>query len=147
VPAGDRNARGVAHRLTASDDPLDHVDRKLPDRHTEQRERHERRCPHRVHVRDRVGRRNAPEVERIVDDGRKKIGCRNDRLRVVEPIDRRIVARFVSDEQVRESAQRRGFRKNLAQQRWRELAASAAAVRELRETESTRFERLVHRLP
>ena len=117
------------------------------DRHAEQRQRHERLAAHRIDVRDRVGRRDAAEIVRIVDDRHEEIGGRDDRLRVVQAIDRRVVARLGADEQIREGARERRLRQDFAQQRWRELAASAAAVRELRQPDGARFSGFVHLLP
>jgi hypothetical protein len=53
----------------------------------------------------------------------------------------------VADQQVRPGTPDRRPGQYFAQQRWRELAASAAAVRELRQPNRGRFHRLVHDLP
>ncbi len=146
MAAGDRNAGGGADGLPARDDALNRLDRDFADRHAEQRERHDRLAAHRIHVGDRVGRGDASEIERIVDDRHEEVGRRDERLRIVQAIDGRVVARLGADEQIRKGARERRLRQNFAQQRWRELAASAAAVRKLRQADCTWVNRTIHLL-
>ncbi len=94
-------------------------------------ERENRLAAHRVDVRERVGRGDAPEVVRIVDDGREEIGGRDDRLLVVETIHRRVVARLDPDEQVLRQPADRRLGEDLGEHGGRDLAAAAAAVGEL----------------
>ncbi len=54
---------------------------------------------HRIDIGDRVGRGDRAEIERIVDDRHEKIGRRDDRLTLVQLVDRRIVGRLDADEQ------------------------------------------------
>src|SRR5258708_19663496 len=82
MAAGDRNPRLRAYRFAARDDPLNHLDRHLVDRHTDDGEREDRLAAHRIDVRERVGRGDAAEVVGIVDDGREEIGGGDDRLLV-----------------------------------------------------------------
>jgi hypothetical protein len=60
----------------------------------------DRRSAHRIDVGERVRRRDAPEVIRIVDDRREEIDGLNDREVVAQPIDARIVAGRETDEDV-----------------------------------------------
>ena len=110
-------------------------------------ERGDRAAPHRVDVRDRVGRGDAAEIVRIVNDRREEIGRRDQRLAIVDPIHRGVVARRVAHQQVRKRPARGQPGKHLAQQRWRELAASPAAVGELCQPDGGSFDWLVHDIP
>ena len=135
VAAGDRDPGIAARRFTAADDLPDHVDRQLVDRHRDERERHDRLAAHRVDVADRVGRGNAAEVVRLIDDRREEVGRGDDRLRVVQPIDRGVVRRLEADHEVlRQPADRRG-RQDLGEDSGRDLAAAAAAMRKAGEAD------------
>ena len=81
----------------------DHFMRQHVDRHADEREREDRLAAHRVDVGQRVGRGDAAEVERIVDDRHEEVGRRDDRLLVVELVDGGIVGGVVADQQVRET--------------------------------------------
>src|SRR5207249_8077799 len=131
MPAGDRDARLRAHRLAAFENAADHRHRQLLERHADDGEREDRPRAHRVDVGERVGGRDAPEVVRVVDDRREEIGGGDERLAVVQAVDRRIVGGLVADEQLlRQSANRRRS-ENFSQHGGRDLAAAAAAVAEL----------------
>ena len=135
VATRDRYAGRIANRASTGNDALDHFGGDLADRHAEKPEREKWPRPHRIDVRQRVRRSDAPEIVRIVDDRHEEIGRGDNRLRVVQPIDRGVIARLGPDEQIRERRRRGRLRKHFAQQRWRELAASTAAVRELGQAE------------
>ena len=92
VAAGDRDAGARADRLAAFEDPADRLERQLVHRHADERQREERLPAHRVHVGDGVGRGDRAEVERIVDDRHEEVGGGDDRLRVVDLVDRGVVA-------------------------------------------------------
>ena len=64
------------------------------------RERHDRPAAHRVDVADRVGRGDAAEVERIVDDRHEEVGGRDQRLLVVELVDGGVVGGLDADHQL-----------------------------------------------
>ena len=134
VAAGDRDAGLRAHRLAAFEDLADHAHRQLLERHADQRERHDRARAHRVDVGDRVGRGDAAEVVRVVDDRREEIGGGDQRLRVVQAVDRGVVRGLGADQKIlgQKPAQRHR-REHLGQDRRRDLAAAAAAVAELGE--------------
>ncbi len=129
MAAGDRDSGGRADRLAAFDDAPNHFDRQLVDRHPEQRERHDRCAAHRVDVRDRVGRRDAPEVEGIVDDRHEEVGRRDQRLLVVQLVDGGVVGSLDADQQLRRQHAACALQ-YLAEHAGRDLAAAAAAVRE-----------------
>jgi hypothetical protein len=73
---------------------------KLVHRHADQREREERRAAHRVHVGDRVGRGDAPKSYGSSTIGMKKSVRRDDRLLVVDAVDRGVVGRLDADQQL-----------------------------------------------
>ena len=108
------------------------TERQLVERHADQRQRHDRPAAHRVDVGDRVGRGDAAEVERIVDDRREEIGGGDQRLLVVQPVDRRVVGGLGADQQFRRHRKPPpSSLQDLGQHAGRDLAAAAAAVREL----------------
>ncbi len=129
------NAGGGADVRAALQDVAHDRGLDLAERHAENRERHERPAAHRVHVRQRVRRRDAAEVGRVVDDRREEIRRRDHAGVADEPPHRRIVTSLGADEQIRKDAAGRSLGKQLLQHRRRELAAAAAAVREARESD------------
>src|SRR3954471_2554751 len=130
MAARDRNAGLGADRLAALEDPLDHGHRELLERHADDGEREDRPPAHCINVGDRIGGCDAAEVERIVDDRGKEIGGRDQRLLVVQAVDRGVVGGFRSNEQFLGQAADRRRGKNLREHRGRDLAAAAAAVAE-----------------
>src|SRR6185312_9736951 len=68
VPACNRNAGLRADDLATAEDLADRRERQRLDRHAENRECQNGRTAHRIDVRERVSRRNAAEIERIIDD-------------------------------------------------------------------------------
>jgi hypothetical protein len=84
--------------------------------------------PRGVNIGDRVGRRDAPEVEWIIDDRHHEVGGRNDGLLVIDAMHLSLVARFRPDQQIREAAHEYRVGKNLGKQRRGDLAAAAASV-------------------
>ena len=128
VAARDRDARRGAHRLAAGEDLPDHRERQLLERHADDGERQDRPAAHGIDVGDGVGRGDAAEVVRLIDDRREEVGRGDDRLRVVQPIDRGVVRRLEADHEVlRQPADRRG-RQDLGEDSGRDLAAAAAAM-------------------
>ncbi len=133
VAAGDRNAGTRAHRLAAFEDLADHVERNLVHGHADEGQGEERLAAHRIDVGDGVGGGDRAEIERIVDDRHEEIGGRDDRLRVVQAIHRRVIARLDSDEELPGNEPRGRPRENLLQDARGDLAAASAAVAELGE--------------
>ena len=88
-----------ANRFTAVENAADRFDRELVDGHADERQREERRAAHRVDVGDRVGRRDHPEVVRIVDDRHEEIRRRDDGLPLVELVNGGVVGRLEADQQ------------------------------------------------
>ena len=64
----------------AFEDAADGRGRQHGDRHADQRQREQRARAHRVDVRQRVGRGDAAEVVRVVDDRHEEVGRRDDRV-------------------------------------------------------------------
>ena len=128
VPACNRYPRLRADRFAAVQDAADHLDRQLVDRHAHQRERHDRRAAHGVHVGNGVGRRDAAEIVRVVDDRHEKVGRRNERLLVVEPVNRRVVAGFHAHQQLGWQKRRARAPQNIGQYARGDFATAASAV-------------------
>ena len=92
-------------------------------------QRGERRAAHRVDVGQRVGRGDAPEVVRVVDDRREEVDGRDDRERVRHAVHRGVVGGLVADEQ-RRVVRARQLREQRMEHARRDLARAAGAVRE-----------------
>jgi hypothetical protein len=99
MPARDGDARIATHLGTACQHRPDHVGRKFGNRHADQCQRHDGRAPHGVDVRERIGRGNAPEIARIIDDGCEEIGGGHEGLFVVELVNRSVVAGLQANHQ------------------------------------------------
>ncbi len=130
VASGDGNAGARAYRFAAVEDAADGVDRQLVDGHADERQREERRAAHCVDVGDRIGRRDHAEIVRIVDDRHEEIGRRDDRLPLVELVDRGVVGGFETDQQCFWHRTAAGAPQDLAKHRGRDLAPASAAVTE-----------------
>ena len=135
MAAGDRDLDGRAHRFTAREDAADRRHRQLLERHADDGERHDRPPAHRVDVGDGVGRGDAAEIERIVDDGRKEVRGRHQRLRVVQLVHRRIVGSLGAHHELSGQAPYGARAQDLRQDGRGDLAATAAAVAELGEAD------------
>ena len=70
------------------------------DRHADQRQRQDRPAAHRIDIGDRVGRGDAAEVVRVVDDRHEEVGGRDQRLLVVELVHRGVVGGLDADQQL-----------------------------------------------
>ncbi|KAG1255824.1 hypothetical protein G6F66_014876 [Rhizopus arrhizus] len=79
-------------------------------------------------VRQRVGRSDAAEVERVVDDRHEEIGGGDDRLAIIEAIHRRVVAGLTPDQQFGRRGKRRNSTQQLGKHPRRDLAAAAATM-------------------
>jgi hypothetical protein len=124
------NAGLRADVLATAQHGRNHVVRQHVDRHADDGEREDRLAAHGVDVRERIGRRDTPEVVRVVDDGHEEVGGRDDGLLVVETVDGGVVGRFRADEQIGKRRQRRDALEQRRQHARRDLAAAAAAMRE-----------------
>ena len=131
MSACDRDARLGADGLASLQNAADDRHRQFVDRHAHQRERHDRRAAHGVHVGDRVGGRDTAEVVSVVDDRHEEVGRGDEGLRWIELIHGRIVACFDADQQLgRHDRQAARALQNVRQHTGSDLAAAAAAVRE-----------------
>ena len=100
VPADDHDA-GVGRRQRAA---LHDGRRDLAvevGREPRHGEREQRPRAHGVHVRDRVGRRDAAEVEGVVDDGREEVDALYEHEVVAQPDDGGVVERAGADQHAR----------------------------------------------
>ena len=131
MSAGNRNTRRRAYAFTAFKNASNGLHGQGIDRHPDDGQGKQRRSTHGVNIGNRVGRRDAPKVERIVDDGHEKIGRRDDRLLFIDLIDRRIVAGFNPDQKLRRNKLRRRLGQDLFKYARGNLAATTAAMREL----------------
>jgi hypothetical protein len=66
--------------LATGQDLADDLQRQLVERHADHRQGHDRRAAHGIDVGDGIGRRDAPEIVGIVDDGHEEIRCRDQCL-------------------------------------------------------------------
>ncbi len=135
VAARDRHSGFRAHRRAANQDLADHLDGHDAHRHADNGERENGRRPHRIDVRQRVGRGDPPELERVIDHGHEEVRGGDQRLFVVETPDRRVVGCLRSNHQVRKRRRGRHGRENVAQDRRRQLASAAAAMRQRRQAD------------
>jgi hypothetical protein len=133
VAAGDGDAGFGADALAAADDVTDGFQRQLVDRHAHQGQGHDRRATHGINVGNGVGSGNAAEVERVVDDRHEKVGGGDQRLRVVEAVDGRVVRGFDADHQFFRNREIARIFQDFRQHARCDLAAAAAPVRERRQ--------------
>ena len=87
---------------------------------------------HRVDVTQGVGSRDLPEDEGIVDRRRDEVGGHHHRDFFVEPVDRRVVAGFEADQQVRVLARGKGLQQLVEPDR-AQLGCSAAGLGQARQ--------------
>jgi hypothetical protein len=97
VAAHDGTGRLARHLRPAGEDLPEDLERLRP-RPADDVERVERLSPHRVHVRNRVGRGDGPVVARVVDHRREKIEGRHQRPARVQLPHGRVVAGLGPDE-------------------------------------------------
>src|SRR5579864_335310 len=139
MTVGHRNAGARANRFAAFENPLDHVERQQFDRHADDRQREEGCGAHRIDVGQRIRGGDRPEVERIVDDRHEEIRRRDDRLPLVQLVDRGIVGSLDAYEQRFRDKGPVEVAENALQHARRDLAAAAPAVRELGEANRRAF--------
>ena len=128
VAPGDGYAGFAAYRFAAGQDKADRRGTQHIDRHAHQREGHDRPAAHGVHVGDRIGCGDAPEVIRVVHDGHEEIGRGDEGLLVVEPVNRSVVGGLDPHQQLGRQGQPRRVLENFRQHTRRDLAAAAATV-------------------
>jgi hypothetical protein len=103
--------------------------RQHVDRHAHQRQRHDGRAAHGIDVADGVGGGDAAEVERVVDDGHEEVGGGDQRLLVVELVDRGVVGGLDAHQQLGRGMGIAAVPLRISRQHaGRDLAAAAAAV-------------------
>eukprot|EP01137_Pigoraptor_chileana_P023878 Opistho-2@7252 len=130
VAARDRDAGGAAHVLPAFEDLADGLGGQHVDGHAHERQRHDGRAAHGVHVADGVGGGDAAEVVRVVDDGHEEIGGGDQRLLVVELVHGGVVGGLDAHQQLLGHGHRAGALEDFAEHAGGDLAAAAAPVRE-----------------
>ena len=147
VATGNRDAGRAAYRRAAFEDAPDGLRRQHVDRHANQRQRKDRSAAHRIHIADRVGRGDAAEVVRVVDDGHEEVGGGNQRLLVVELVDRGIVGSLDAHQQFLGNWHGRHSLEDFRQQARCDLATAASAVRKRGQAGFNGLVRCVHRGP
>ena len=130
VSARDRDARLATDRRAAFEDPADGRRAQDRHRHADQGQRHDGLAAHGIDVADRVGRGDATEVMRVVDDRHEEVGRGDQRLFVVEPIDGGVIRRLYPDEQFAGDGEGTRPLEDFREHARRDLAAAAAAVRQ-----------------
>lgn len=115
VSTRDRDAGFGAQGFAAIENTTDRIDGQSVDRHADYRQREQGCAAHGVHVRQRVGRGDGSEVERIIDDGHEKIRGRDDRLAVIDAVDRRVVGCLDTDQKIAGDDSRRRSGDDVAQ--------------------------------
>jgi hypothetical protein len=101
VAADERGAGGRRGVRAAAQDLAQHVRPERLEREGDEVERRHRPAAHRVDVRQRVGRGDAPERVGVVDDRREEVDRLHDRDVLGELHDARIVGRVGGDEHAR----------------------------------------------
>ena len=133
VAAGERNARFGADGASAFQYLPCHLRVELVHRPTENGDRHQRGAAHGVDVADGIGRGNAPEGVRVVDDGHEEVRGGHGRRAVPEVIDGRVVPRAMAHEQPRVVGLGTELSKNAVEHTRGNLAAAAGSMAELRQ--------------
>ena len=127
VPAHDRGAGGADDVVAPAQDLGEHLGSELLDRPRDQVQRGERPATHRVHVRERVGGRDPPEVVRVVDDRREEVGGLDDGQVLAQAVDGGVIAGRGADEEVGVGRLRQRLH-NRGEQRRGHLARAPRAV-------------------
>ena len=99
VPARENRARSAHALVRAGEHVSEHLGRQLFGKRGD-REREQRRAPHREDVVQRVGRGDRAEGARIVDERREEVDREDDRALVVQPVHRGVVGGIEPDEQI-----------------------------------------------
>ena len=127
---GDGNAGRGANRSAAFQNFADGLHRQFAQRHSQDRERHDRLAAHGIDIRERVGGGDPAEIAGVVHNRHEEVGGGDHACLVVDLPDSRVVARLGADEKLRIGHRGRLIGEKLLQHRRRQLAAAAAAVRE-----------------
>ena len=104
---GDSHLR--TYCFATGQNALNHRHGKFADWHANDRKRQYRTPAHRVNVRERIGGRYAAKVIWIVHDRREKIRSRYQRLRFIQLVDRRVIVRLSTNQQIWPRFTDRGF--------------------------------------
>ncbi len=130
MAAGQGNPRRRTDRGAAGQDLADGLHRQLVDGHADDGQGQDRGPAHGVDVGERIGRRDAAEVEGVVDHGHEEVGGGHQGLGVVQPPDRGVVGGLRAHHQVGEGRGGRHVGQDLLQHGRRDLAPAATAVGE-----------------
>jgi hypothetical protein len=128
MAAGDGDTCFRADCASALQNLAHRLGRQLVNWHAENGECHDRLSAHCINVGNRIGCRNPAEVERIVDHRHEEVRRRDHAGFVIELPDRGIVTGFGSDKQPVKRSADRLIRKQLLQDRGRQLASASATM-------------------
>ena len=131
VAAGQWNARLGANGAPPFKHTSGHLRIELVHRPTENGDGHQRGAAHGVDVTDGVGRRDAPEGVRVVDDGHEEVRGGHRGGAIPEIIDRRVISRAMAHEQTRIVGLGTELSENAVEHARGNLAAAASSVAEL----------------
>jgi hypothetical protein len=127
-----KDRTGRAHPLVRTGENFpEHLYRQLLGK-SGNREREQRHAAHREDVVQGIRRRNGSERARIVDQRREEVDREDDRALVVETVDRRVVRRVETDEQILRVGGNEA-REQTLEADGRVLGRAAAGTRERRE--------------
>ncbi len=99
--AADEGAAGLVDLgLAAQKDLVEHLRLEFAGGKTGDIERGERLAAHGIYVAERIGGRDRPEGERVVDDGREEVDGLHQGLGVADAIDTGVVGEVETDQQI-----------------------------------------------
>ena len=101
VATCDGNACCLTDALTALQNLANHLGAEHIDRHADQSHSKDGCAAHGVNIADGVGRGNATKVKRVVNDGHEEVGGGDQRLLVIQLVDRGIISRVYAHQQLR----------------------------------------------
>ena len=133
VATRDGNPGGSTDGLPAIQNLADRRGRQHADRHPDKSQGHDRRTAHRVNIADGVGRCDPTKVERIVHDRHEEVGRGDERLLVIEKIDRCVVRGLNPDKKLGGHRHCRSALENFTQNPGSNLAPASSAMRKTRE--------------
>ena len=134
VAAGNRDARRLTHAVAACQYPANGGGAQHIDRHAHQSQRQDGFAAHGVDIRDGVGGGDAAKVERVVDDGHEEIGGGNQRLLVIQLVNRRVIGGVNAHHELWRHGKAGHGGQDVAQHAGRDLATTAPTVRQRSES-------------
>jgi hypothetical protein len=138
VAAGDRNACRLTYLTPAIENFPNPFRRELAEGHAEDGKGEDRPAPHGIDIGNGVGRRDPPEITRVVHHGREEVGRRDQAGTLVELPDGGVVARLGADQKLLEGLRGARIAEKRREDGRRQLATAAPAVGHAAETNALR---------